>query len=382
MVTAGVFLVARCSPLFETAPIALTFVTIIGATTAFFAATVGLVQNDIKRVIAYSTCSQLGYMFVAMGVGAYQVGIFHLFTHAFFKALLFLGSGSVIHAMSDEQDMRKMGGLRKHMPMTWAMMLIGTLALTGFPLTAGFYSKDAIIESAFAIHTGVGNYAFYLLVFAAFMTSFYSWRLMFMTFEGRSRASAEVMSHVHESPKVILIPLYLLAVGALGAGVVFHDMFIGHGVEHFWGKAIFAASGNDILDAMHHVPTWVVYSTTIAMVTGFLLSYYFYIMAPEVPVNMAATFTIAYQFILNKWYFDEIYDFLLVRPTKALGYFLWKKGDGWLIDGFGPDGISARVLQITGRINKIQSGFLYHYAFAMLIGVAAIITFFMFAGVY
>ena len=381
MVTAGVFLVARMSPLFETAPVALMFVTVVGATTAFFAATVGLVQNDIKRVIAYSTCSQLGYMFVAMGVGAYSVGIFHLFTHAFFKGLLFLGSGSVIHAMSDEQDMRKMGGLRKHLPYTWAIMLVGTLALTGFPLTAGYFSKDAIIETAFAAQSGVGQYAFYLLVFAAFLTSFYSWRLMFMTFEGRSRASADVISRIHESPKVILIPLFLLALGALGAGLVFHNMFIGEGNAEFWGKALFSASGNQILEAMKEVPGWVVYSATIAMVIGFLISFYFYIVAPKVPVNMAATFTIAYKFLLNKWYFDEIYDFLLVRPTKALGHFLWKQGDGWLIDGFGPDGISARVLQVTNRVTKIQSGFLYHYAFAMLIGVAAFITFFMFTGV-
>jgi len=381
MVTAGVFLVARASPLFEAAPVALTFVTFIGATTAFFAATIGLVQNDIKRVIAYSTCSQLGYMFVAMGVGAYQIGIFHLFTHAFFKALLFLGSGSVIHAMSDEQDMRKMGGLRKHLPYTWAMMLAGTLALTGFPLTAGYFSKDAIIESAFAVQTGMGQYAFYLSVFAALLTSFYSWRLMFMTFEGRCRASADVISHVHESPKVILVPLFLLAVGALGAGLVFHQMFIGEGSAEFWGKAIYTASTNHILAAMEEVPAWVGYSASIAMVTGFLISYYFYIVAPKVPVNMAATFTIAYKFLLNKWYFDEMYDYLIVRPTFALGKFLWKWGDGWLIDGFGPDGVSALVVQVTNRIVKIQSGYLYHYAFAMLIGVAAITTFFMFSGV-
>ncbi len=381
MVTAGVFLVARTSAIFEAAPVALVFVTFIGATTAFFAASVGLVQNDIKRVVAYSTCSQLGYMFVAMGVGAYQVGIFHLFTHAFFKALLFLGSGSVIHAMSDEQDMRKMGGLRKLLPYSWVMMLVGTLALTGFPLTAGYFSKDAIIESAFAVETGIGEYAFYLLVFAAFMTSFYSWRLMFMTFEGRSRASADVLARVHESPKVILIPLFLLAIGALGAGAVFYPMFIGEGSAEFWGKAIYTAADNNVLQAMEEVPTWVVYSATVAMVTGFLLSFYFYIIAPQVPVNTAATFTIAYKFLLNKWYFDEMYDFLFVRPAKAIGYFLWKRGDGWLIDGFGPDGVSSRVLQITNRVTKIQSGFLYHYAFAMLLGVAAFITFFMFSGV-
>jgi len=283
--------------------------------------------------------------------------------------------------MSDEQDMRKMGGLRKLLPYSWAMMLVGTLALTGFPLTAGYFSKDAIIESAFAVETGIGEYAFYLLVFAAFMTSFYSWRLMFMTFEGRSRASADVLAQVHESPKVILIPLFLLAIGALGAGAVFYPMFIGEGSAEFWGKAIYTAADNNVLQAMEEVPGWVVYSATVAMVTGFLLSFYYYIIAPQVPVNMAATFTIAYKFLLNKWYFDEMYDFLFVRPAKAIGYFLWKRGDGWLIDGFGPDGVSARVLQITNRVTKIQSGFLYHYAFAMLLGVAAFITFFMFSGV-
>jgi len=278
--------------------------------------------------------------------------------------------------------MRKMGGLRKHLPYTWLMMLVGTIALTGVPLTAGFYSKDAIIEAAFAAHSGVGQYAFYLTVFAAFLTSFYSWRLMFMTFHGRPRANAEVMSHVHESPKVILIPLFLLAVGALGAGYAFHEYFIGHDVEHFWGKAIFMAEGNHILHALHEVPIWVKGAATVAMVLGLALSAYFYLVATEIPGKMAATFDIAYKFLLNKWYFDEIYDFLFVRPAKAIGYFLWKKGDGWLIDGFGPDGVSARVLQLTNRITKIQTGFLYHYAFAMLIGVAAIITFFMFSGAH
>lgn len=382
MVTAGVFLVARCSPLFELSPTALLVVTVIGATTAFFAATVGVVQNDIKRVIAYSTCSQLGYMFVALGVGAYGVAIFHLFTHAFFKALLFLGSGSVIHAMSDEQDMRKMGGLFPHIKLTWAMMLIGTLALTGFPLTAGYFSKDAVIEAAFVSNNVAAGYAFTLLVVAAFLTSFYSWRLMFMTFHGRSRASAEVISHIHESPPVMMIPLYVLAVGALLAGIVFAGQFIGHNEAEFWANSLFRAEGNDIVERLHHVPFLVKTSPLIAMVLGLIISWYCYIWRPEIPGRMAQTHILIYKFLLNKWYFDEIYDFLIVNPAKMLGRFLWKRGDGWLIDGFGPDGVSARVLDVTNRIVRLQTGYVYHYAFAMLIGVAALITFYMFAGAH
>jgi NADH-quinone oxidoreductase subunit L len=382
MVTAGVFLVARTSPLFELAPTALVFVTVIGATTAFFAATVGVAQNDIKRVIAYSTCSQLGYMFVAMGVGAYGVGIFHLFTHAFFKALLFLGSGSVIHAMSDEQDMRRMGGLAPHLRKTWALMLIGTLALTGFPGTAGFFSKDAVIESAFASHAAASGYAFVLLVLAAFLTSFYSWRLMFMTFHGKPRASSEVMSHVHESPNVILVPLYVLAAGALLAGVLFSGYFIGHGEQAFWGESLVRGAENRIVEEMHDVPFWVKASPFIAMVLGFTVSWYCYIRRPDIPGRLAAQHVLIYRFLLNKWYFDEIYDFLLVEPAKKLGRLLWKRGDGWLIDGFGPDGVSARVIDVARNIVRLQTGYVYHYAFAMLIGVAALITFYMFGGAY
>ncbi len=385
MVTAGVFLVARCSPLFELSSTALWVVTLVGATTAFFAATVGLVQNDIKRVIAYSTCSQLGYMFVALGLGAYGVAIFHLFTHAFFKALLFLGSGSVIHAVSDEQDMRKMGGLYSHIKVTWAMMLIGTIALTGVGIpgligTAGFYSKDAIIESAYAAHSGIGTYAFWLTVIAAFMTSFYSWRLMFMTFHGKPRASKEVMSHVHESPQVMLIPLYLLAIGALLAGVVFAPYFIDHDESQFWASSLFRAESNHILHEMHNVPLWVKLSATVMMASGFVLAWIMYIYKPDLPRKLAEQHMLAYKFLLNKWYFDELYDLLLVKPAKRLGYFLWKKGDGWLIDGFGPDGVSARVLDTTNRIVRLQTGYVYHYAFAMLIGVAALVTFYMFGG--
>lgn len=342
MVTAGVFMLARLSPLFELSHSALTVVTFIGAFTAFFAATVGLVQNDIKRVIAYSTCSQLGYMFVALGVGAYGAAIFHLFTHAFFKALLFLGSGSVIHAVSDEQDMRKMGGLRKLIPTTYWMMVIGTLALTGVGIpvtvigTAGFFSKDAIIESAFAGHNSVAGMAFVLLVIAACFTSFYSWRLIFMTFHGKPRASHEVMHHVHESPPVMLVPLFILAAGALFAGVIFHNAFIGEGYAEFWKASLFTLPDNHILHDIHELPLWVELSPFIAMLIGFALAWKFYIRSPEMPVNLAAQHRGLYAFLLNKWYFDELYDFLFVRPAKRLGHFLWKTGDGTVIDASAP----------------------------------------------
>jgi NADH-quinone oxidoreductase subunit L len=383
MVTAGVFMLARLSPLFELSHSALTVVTFIGAFTAFFAATVGLVQNDIKRVIAYSTCSQLGYMFVALGVGAYGAAIFHLFTHAFFKALLFLGSGSVIHAVSDEQDMRKMGGLRKLIPTTYWMMVIGTLALTGVGIpvtvigTAGFFSKDAIIESAFAGHNSVAGFAFILLVIAACFTSFYSWRLIFMTFHGKPRASHEVMHHVHESPPVMLVPLFILAAGALFAGIIFHNSFIGEGYAEFWKASLFTLPNNHILHDIEELPLWVELSPFIAMLIGFALAWKFYIRSPEMPVNLAKQNRGLYAFLLNKWYFDELYDFLFVRPAKRLGHFLWKTGDGTIIDGLGPDGISARVVDVTNRVVKLQTGYLYHYAFAMLIGVAALVTWMM-----
>jgi NADH-quinone oxidoreductase subunit L len=380
MVTAGVFLVARMSPIFEAAPDAQTFVIVVGAITAFFAASVGLVQNDIKRVIAYSTCSQLGYMFVAMGVGAYGIGMFHLFTHAFFKALLFLGAGSVIHAMGDEQDMRNMGGLASRLRITWIVMLIGTLALTGFPLTAGYFSKDAVIESAFASQAAVAPVAFWLLLVSALFTAFYSWRLMFLTFHGRPRASREVMSQVHESPNVMLVPLYILAAGSLFAGYAFYSYFMGPGEAEFWGEALFRSPENLILQDIYNVPTWVVWSPAVMMAAGFAIAWVFYIRRPDLPDALARQNEPLYKFLLNKWYFDEIYDAVLVRPTMWLGRFLWLKGDGWLIDGFGPDGISARVLDITGRVVKLQTGYLYHYAFAMLIGLAALITYFMFGG--
>ncbi len=378
MVTAGVFLVARMSPLFEHAPDALAFVTVIGATTAFFAATVGLVQNDIKRVIAYSTCSQLGYMFVALGVGAYSVAIFHLFTHAFFKALLFLGAGSVIHAVDDEQDMRNMGGLRSKIPLTYALMVIGTLALTGFPLTAGYFSKDAVIEAAAAGHGGAAGYALIMTVTAAVFTAFYSWRLIFMTFHGKTRAPAAVYAHAHESPPVMTVPLILLALGAAFAGMLFLRPFIGEGYEAFWQGALFTGPDNHILEEMHGVAAWVPWAPTAALALGFLVAAYFYLVRPDVPRRLAEEHDVLYRFLLNKWYFDEIYEALIVRPVRGLARFLWKRGDGWLIDGFGPDGVSARVLDITRSAVRLQSGYIYHYAFAMLIGAALLITWMLF----
>ncbi|WP_112941542.1 MULTISPECIES: NADH-quinone oxidoreductase subunit L [unclassified Rhizobium] len=383
MVTAGVFLVARMSPLFELSPDALTVVTIIGAITAFFAATVGLVQNDIKRVIAYSTCSQLGYMFVALGVGAYGAAIFHLFTHAFFKALLFLCAGSVIHAVDGEQDMRNMGGLRPHIKVTFLMMLIGTLAITGvgIPFTpfgfAGFFSKDVIIEATYASHSPVAGFAFAMLVIAALFTSFYSWRLMFLTFFNKPRASHEVMHHVHESPQVMLIPLYLLAIGAVFAGWFFEGHFYGEEYAEFWKGALFTSEHNELVHEFHHVPALVALSPFIAMVIGFVTAWYMYIKSPSTPAVLARQHRVLYQFLLNKWYFDELYDFLFVRSAKALGRFLWKKGDVGVIDTYGPNGIAARVVDVTNRVVRLQSGYLYHYAFAMLIGVAALVTWMM-----
>jgi NADH-quinone oxidoreductase subunit L len=383
MVTAGVFLVARMSPLFELSPDALVVVTIIGAITAFFAATVGLVQNDIKRVIAYSTCSQLGYMFVALGVGAYGAAIFHLFTHAFFKALLFLCAGSVIHAVDGEQDMRHMGGLYPHIKVTGGLMIIGTLAITGvgIPFTpigfAGFFSKDVIIEATYASHSPAAGFAFTLLVIAALFTSFYSWRLIFMTFFGRPRASHEVMHHVHESPQVMLVPLYILAIGAVVAGVLFEGRFYGEEYAEFWKGALFTGAENELVEEFHHVPAWVGLSPFIAMLLGFVTAWYMYIRSPSTPRKLAEQHRVLYQFLLNKWYFDELYDFLFVRSAKALGNFLWKKGDVGVIDTYGPNGIAARVVNVTDRVVRLQTGYLYHYAFAMLIGVAALVTWMM-----
>ena len=375
MVTAGVFMVARLSPLFELAPNAQAFVMLIGGTTAFFAATIGLVQNDIKRIVAYSTCSQLGYMFVAMGAGAYSVGMFHLFTHAFFKALLFLGSGSVIYAMHHEQDIRNMGGLWRKIPYTYATMVIGTLALTGFPLTAGYFSKDAIIESAFVSHNPFAFYGFLMTVIAACLTSFYSWRLIFKTFHGKPHDQHHYEA-AHEAPLWMLVPLGVLSAGSLLAGLPFKELFAGHGVDEFFRASL--KMHPHILEEMHHIPAAIAYLPTIMMVIGLYVAWLFYIRRPYLPVELANQHGALYRFLLNKWYFDELYDIIFVRSAKWLGYTLWKKGDGFVIDGFGPNGVAARVLDVTRGVVRIQTGYLYHYAFVMLIGAAGLITWFMF----
>ncbi len=419
MVTAGVFLVCRMSPIMEFAPEAMAIVTAVGAATAFFAATVGLVQTDIKRVIAYSTCSQLGYMFVAAGVGVYSVAMFHLFTHAFFKAMLFLGAGSVIHAMHHEQDMMNYGGLRKKIPYTFWAMMIGTLAITGvgIPLTgwigfAGFASKDAVIESAY-----VGaEYAFWLLVISALFTSFYSWRLMFLTFFGRPRGNKHTHEHAHESPKVMLIPLGVLAVGAVFAGAVWYGSFFGktNEVVRFFGgeytapsvelaaavaerspkaselhyvmesapgeAAIYIAPENTVLHEAHYVPDWVKLAPFIAMLAGLLVAFQMYIRRPDWPRKLAENQRPLYEFLLNKWYFDEIYDAIFVRPAKGLGGLLWKRGDGSIIDG-GINGLAMGIIPFFTRLaGRAQSGYVFHYAFAMVLGIAILITWFTLTG--
>ena len=430
MVTAGVYLVCRMSPLYEYAPGAQAMIVVVGASTAFFAATVGLVQNDIKRVIAYSTCSQLGYMFVAAGCGVYSVAMFHLFTHAFFKAMLFLGAGSVIHAMHHEQDLRNYGGLRKKIPLTFYAMLIGTLAITGvgIPLThigfAGFLSKDAVIESAY-----VGSqYAFWLLVVAALMTSFYSWRLMFMTFWGKPRGDHHTHEHAHESPMTMLIPLGALALGAVFSGMIWYNSFFGkedrmrewfgmeaathqaaegeHAIEaaatetpaavegtavatetapeaethaaDTHGAApkggIFMGPENTVIHQAHDVPTWVKVSPFVAMILGLALAWLFYIRRPDLPGKLATQQRPLYLFLLNKWYFDEIYAFLIVGPAQWLGRTLWKRGDGDIIDG-GINGVALGIIPFFTRLaGRAQSGYLFHYAFAMVLGIAALIT--------
>lgn len=376
MVTAGVFLVARFSPVYEHAPAALAMVTFIGASTAIFAATVGLTQFDIKRVIAYSTCSQLGYMFFACGVGAYDVGIFHLYTHAFFKALLFLGAGSVIHAMSDEQDMRRMGGIWKHVKITYAVMWIGTLALIGFPGFAGFFSKDAVLEAAWASHYPFHYYAFWMGELAAFLTAFYSGRLMWLTFHGEPRADAETMHHVHESPPVMTIPLIILAIGAVFAGWLGLDMIADD--YHLWAGAIYHSPENHVLHDMHEVPLLVKLAPLIAMVVGLGLSYVCYMQRPGLGARIAEAAGPVNRFFYNKWYFDELYDLLFVRTAKALGYSLWRGGDQGIIDRFGPDGIAATTLFTSKRTVRLQTGYIYHYAFVMLIGVAALVSWYLY----
>jgi NADH-quinone oxidoreductase subunit L len=376
MVTAGVFLMARMSPLMEYAPYALGFVTFIGASTALFAATVGCVQNDIKRVIAYSTCSQLGYMFAAAGVGAYQASIFHLITHAFFKALLFLSAGSVIHAMSDEQDMRKMGGLAKLVPVTCTVMWIGNWALAGLPPFSGWYSKDAIISATYASGTGIGMYAFVCTVLAAFLTAFYSWRLLFMTFHGTSRADHHVLEHAHESPWVMLGPLIVLAIGAIFAGWALDTWFIGADWQHFWNGAIFNGTGNEVIENLDHVPFWVEQAPLVFCVLGIALAYVMYIANPLLPVRLAQSFGAIYRFLLNKWYFDELYDAIFVQPAMRLARLLWQVGDVTIIDGV-PNGLAELTTEGSREVVKIQTGSLAVYAFVMLIGVVVLVGIFM-----
>ncbi len=379
MVTAGVFMVARLSPLFEYAPIALAVVCVVGGTTAMFAATIGMAQNDIKRVIAYSTCSQLGYMFFAAGVSAYSAAIFHLMTHAFFKALLFLGSGSVIHAMSGEQDMRKMGGLWRLVPVTYALMWIGSLALAGIPPFAGYFSKDAIIEAAWASGTAFGHYAFWLGTLAAFLTAFYSWRLIFLTFHGKPRAEPEVMHHVHESPKVMILPLFVLAAGAIFAGWLGYNDFVGEGRDNFWRDSILVLPQHASLAAVaaHHLPGWVETLPLAMGLAGIAVAWLAYIWRPGIPAIAAHRFRAIYRFLLNKWYFDELYDAVLVRPLMALGVEFWKTGDGAVIDGLGPDGVAATTTRLSVRASRLQTGYLYHYAFVMLIGVVLLVSWYL-----
>ena len=373
MVTAGVFLVVRCSPIFEYSPFVLNIIVLVGATTAFFAGTIGLVQNDIKRVIAYSTCSQLGYMFFAAGLGAYHIAIFHLFTHAFFKALLFLGAGSVIHAFNDEQDMRNMGGVWKKIPYTYSLMIIGTLALTGFPFLSGFFSKDAIIETAYSSTSFFAGYAVTIGVLTAFMTSLYSWRLIFMTFHGTYNNKNISLSKVHESPAVMLVPLLFLALGAIFAGYAFKDYFIGSQFIQFWSSSIFFLKEFVLL----HPPLWFLLLTPILVLLAIPLSYYFFVKDKKSLDGFVEINKPLYNFLVNKWYFDELYDFLFVKPAKKIGAFFWKIGDGTIIDGFGPDGLAKLVKLVSDKAVQFQSGFLYHYAFVILIGLSILLTYMM-----
>ena len=372
MVTAGVFLVVRCSPIYEYSDLALNIITIVGMSTAFFAATVALVQNDIKKIIAYSTCSQLGYMFFATGVGAYNVAMFHLFTHAFFKALLFLGSGSVIHAFKDEQNINNMGGVWKKLPYTYSLMIIGTLALTGFPFLSGFYSKDAIIEFAYLRGNTTGYYAAGIGIFTAFLTSIYSWRLIFKTFHGEYNNKEIKIDETHESPIVMLIPLVLLSIGAIFAGFLFKELFIGYeGLNNFWRDSIFFLKPL----STDHPPLWFLLLTPTLVILSIPLAYYLFLKNRNLPERLASINKPLYQFLLNKWYFDELYDVLFVKPAKKLGLFLWKFFDLKIIDGFGPDGISSMIKKFSVKANKFQSGYIYQYAFVMLLGFSALLTF-------
>ena len=371
MVTAGVFLVVRCSPMFEYSQVALNLVTVVGMITAIFAASVALVQNDIKKIVAYSTCSQLGYMFFAAGIGAYHVAMFHLFTHAFFKALLFLGAGSVIHAFKDEQDIRNMGGVRKKLPYTYVFMLLGTLALTGFPFLSGFYSKDAIIEFAYLKNTSLGNYAATIGILTAFLTSIYSWRLFFKTFHGSYNNKKISMEETHESPLVMLIPLVFLGIGAIFSGYFFKSTFIGHHSNDFWQASIF------FLNEIKHeaIPFWFLLITPTLVLISIPFSFYLYILNPKVLENFKNTNVPLYNFLLNKWYIDEFYEKVFVNPAKKIGSFFWKKGDIGVIDRFGPDGISKLIKIISNKTGRIQTGFIYDYAFVMLLGLSILLTY-------
>ncbi|MDA9065245.1 NADH-quinone oxidoreductase subunit L [Candidatus Pelagibacter sp.] len=372
MVTAGVFLIVRCSPIFEYSPLTLNIITVVGMTTAFFAATVALVQTDIKKIIAYSTCSQLGYMFFAAGVGAYNVAMFHLFTHAFFKALLFLGSGSVIHSFKDEQDINQMGAVYKKLPYTWILMIIGTLALTGFPFLSGFYSKDAIIEFAYLRGNTVGYYAAGVGILTALLTSIYSWRLIFKTFHGSYNNKKLKIEEMHESPLVMLIPLIVLAVGAIFAGFLFKDLFIGHGGENnFWGESIKFL----IPLSTDHPPLWIILITPVLVLLSIPIAYYLFVKNKELPNQIVQSNRPLYNFLVNKWYFDELYDIIFIQSSKKIGLFFWKTIDIKIIDRFGPDGLSLLIKNLSLRASKFQSGFIYQYAFMILIGLSALLTF-------
>jgi len=377
MVTAGVYMVSRLSPMFEYAPGALAVVGVIGGTTCMFAASIGMAQNDIKRVIAYSTCSQLGYMFFGAGVSAYSAAMFHLFTHAFFKALLFLGAGAVIHAMSGDQDMRRMGGLWKKIPITYVLMWIGSLSLAGIPPFSGFFSKDSILAAAWASETAVGRYSFCLGTFTAFLTAFYSWRLIIMTFHGTSRADHETQHHIHESPWVMLAPLFVLAAGAIAAGYLADPYFVGEHRAEFWKAAILVLPYDDSIAHAVHNSLLIDYLPLAAGLSGIALAYVCYMLRPTIPAELAMRYRALYLFLLNKWYFDELYDRLFVRSAFSLGDGLWKTGDGMVIDGLGPDGISAATRELAREASRLQTGYVYHYAFAMLIGVVALITWYL-----
>ena len=371
MVTAGVFLVVRCSPIYEFSQFALNLITIIGMSTALFAATVALVQNDIKKIIAYSTCSQLGYMFFAAGVGAYNVAMFHLFTHAFFKALLFLGSGSIIHSFKDEQDIREMGGVWKKLPYTWILMIIGTLALTGFPFLSGFYSKDAIIEFAYLRGNTPGYFAVGIGIFTAFLTSIYSWRLLLKTFHGTYNNKKINYESIHESPMVMIIPLIILAIGSIFAGIIFKEVFIGNeSVEILWRNSIFFL--NPL--SLDHPPNWVIFLTPILVIISIPISYYLFILNKNILNELVKGNKPLYDFLKNKWYFDELYELIFVKTSKKIGLYFWKNIDIRFIDKYGPDGLSNLIKNFSLRAVKFQSGYIYQYAFIMLIGLSILLT--------